>query len=186
MTWKSEISDKSVIIDDDTPSVATPDGFSNGYEPRDYSAYPAGFYAPELGDDWLIPREDWYQEVKDRERLKIDLRSFLRRKGWKVKNQNGTNFCWCFGVVTAVEIMRLLEGQEYVELSAASSACVIKSFANRGGWGDQAAEFIAKRGVVQSLFGLSRRSIGDTTLTPTGPRPTSMLSRSGTNYSPGT
>lgn len=148
MSFTSNIPDGTIVIDDNTPASATPEGMSKGYSERPMELYPQGFYRPVLGDSWLIPREEWYDRAVELERTKTRTKDIIERQGWEVKDQNGTNYCWCFGVVSACEIVRMLQGQSYVQLSAASAAAKVKSFRNVGGWGDQAADYIAKHGVV--------------------------------------
>lgn len=145
---KSRIPDGTPIIDDSTPVPSVPRGMSKGYEQRDYELHPFESYASGLGDDWLIPREDWYDIAMGLEADKARISDVVKDAGWKVLDQNGTNYCWINGVVAACEMMRIMQGQNYVKLSPASGGSLIKAFRNVGGWGDQAAEFIAEKGIV--------------------------------------
>lgn len=129
-----------------------PKGFSKGYQQRDYEKIPFESYAPGVGDDWLIPREEWYDRAMELEKNKARVSDVIKDYGWRVLDQNGTNYCWINGVAAACEMVRCMQGHSYVRLSPASGGSLIKSFRNVGGWGDQAAEFIAEKGLVPAEF----------------------------------
>ena len=153
MTWTSDIPSSEPVIGDDIGTPDTPSGLSTGYEARDYSAYPGGYYAPMYEADNLVPRDQWYERAMSLEREEYRLSDFAKRRRLEVKNQNGTNYCWINGVTFACELQRMLQGQEHKELSPASGGSIIKKFRNNGGWGDQAAEFIQQHGLVpESLW----------------------------------
>jgi len=153
MTWSSDIPSSEPVIGDEIGTPDTPSGLSTGYEARDYSAFPGGYYAPMYEADNLVPRDEWYERAMSLEREEYRLSDFARRRGLEVKNQNGTNYCWINGVTFACELKRMLQGQEHKELSPASGGSIIKKFRNNGGWGDQAAEFIQQHGLVpESLW----------------------------------
>jgi len=153
MTWSSDIPSSEPVIGDEIGAPDTPSGLSTGYEARDYSAYPGGYYAPMYEADNLVPREEWYERAMSLEREEYRLSDFAKRRGLEVKNQNGTNYCWINAVAFACELKRMLQGQEHKELSPASGGSIIKKFRNNGGWGDQAAEFIQQHGLVpESLW----------------------------------
>ena len=153
MTWASHIPSSEPVIGDEIGTPDTPSGLSTGYEARDYSAYPGGYYAPMYEADNLVPRDEWYERAMSLEREEYRLSDFAKRRSLEVKNQNGTNYCWINGVTFACELQRMLQGQEHKELSPASGGSIIKKFKNNGGWGDQAAEFIQQHGLVpESLW----------------------------------
>jgi hypothetical protein len=60
--------------------------------------------------------------------------------------------CWAHSSVSAVLLCRARDGQPYADLSAYAVACIIKNYADEGGWGAESADFIAKRGVPTSEF----------------------------------
>lgn len=144
-----------------------------GYIPRDYDAEPlgSGVGAKELPQALLDMYPDekvWKERFKELEAKKMDIPSILQRSFdagvWKGLNQNPTNYCWCYAVVHAVMIQRLLNGEPFYRLSPYSVACIVKNFQNNGGWGSQACEQIVKEGVATEEFwpmekpGMSDRS----------------------------
>lgn len=71
---------------------------------------------------------------------------------WPARNQAKTNFCWANGPCTAAEIAAALQGLPHVEWSAASVACPINGFRNRGGWGSDAVEYLVEHGACSAEF----------------------------------
>lgn len=124
-----------------------------GYEPRDYESFPVGsFPFAKPFDMQLIPESEWKERIQEREAKGLQLSQKIRAAKIPVKNQKSTNYCWSFGEVGAIEVVRHLQGQPYVSLSPASVAAPIKGFQNKGGWGMQALEYIIKNGIVPSEF----------------------------------
>jgi hypothetical protein len=74
------------------------------------------------------------------------------RGEWSSLNQNPTNYCWCYGVVHAFMIQRLLSGAPFFRFSPYSVACIVKNFSNNGGWGSQANAQMVKEGVSTEEF----------------------------------
>lgn len=145
------------LINSQTPATATilavPLGLSKGRVPRDRSQIPTGsmpfsksFSMP------IIPRAEWPDRIADMERTKSRLSDICTQAGIPPLNQNGTNYCWAHGPVTAMEIMRAVNGLPYVNLSAASVAAPIKRGANQGGWGGEALEYMVEHGTVSAEF----------------------------------
>ena len=149
MTWISDVNPKEMTAV--TYSTA-PSNLGKGYEARDYDSKPTGYYAPPYESQSLIPRQYWYEAAKHLEKSKSRL-SDNAKMFMDVKSQGSTNYCWINGVAFACELMRVLQGQHHIELSPASGGSKIKGFKNKGGWGDQAAEFIEQYGLVpESLW----------------------------------
>lgn len=94
-------------------------------------------------DFQTIPRHEWSARIKDMEKYKSRLSDLIT---WKAKDQNGTNYCWMFGVVGALETQRKVQGVPYVELSPASAAGPITGYQNVGGWGGDALEYLSQHG----------------------------------------
>lgn len=95
------------------------------------------------------PRGEWAERVKDREKRGRTMSSIIRKKRIPTSDQDGTNFCWTYGVVSAVNAKRAWRGMPYVEYSRESVAAPIKGYRNNGGWGKEAAEYIAKYGIFR-------------------------------------
>lgn len=119
-----------------------------GHVPRDYSAQPFGalsfakpFDIPE------IPRGDWTPMIEEMERTETTLWHIRKKRKVGVLDQNGTNYCWCNGVVQAIKIVRAMNGLPLLNLSPASVAAPIKGFRNQGGWGGDALEWIIEHGI---------------------------------------
>lgn len=64
-----------------------------------------------------------------------------------VSNGIGVHNCWANGPISALHILQIKDGGEFIPLSPASVAAPIKNFRNEGGWGLEAMEWIAKYGV---------------------------------------
>lgn len=136
-----------VILDGDTSTdwQAVPPDCSKGYEaPSEVERQAVeGFSNP--FNIPLIPRSEWRERIEQRERDKSrlsDLGTF------DSKDQNGTNYCWFHGVVTAMLFTRARMNVPYIHLSASSGAAIIKGYRNVGGWGGQAIQFAVERGVA--------------------------------------
>lgn len=120
-----------------------------GLIPRDYTAQPYGSvpYAVSLPLP-TIPRDEWTERIEAGERTKSRIPDLCDAAGLKVKNQEQTNYCWINAPVHCLEVLRVVQGEEYVELSPASCGAKIKGFRNVGGWGTEGVEFLTKSGAV--------------------------------------
>lgn len=72
-----------------------------------------------------------------------------RRLSLKIPSldQNGTNYCWGNGVVSAIILRRMLMGGGYIPLSPASGCAPITGFRNNGGWGVDFIRYTSKYGI---------------------------------------
>lgn len=119
-----------------------------GWKPRDYSTHPyggLGFAGPYTGK--LIPRGEWSERIRDREKSRSTLFELCKAKKIGPYHQGSTNYCWMNAPAKAVEVARAIAGQKHVPLSPASGAAVIKNFRNEGGWGTQAVAWIVQYGL---------------------------------------
>ncbi len=146
MSWTS-IKPGELVIGDTDPTPMTPSNMSTGYQKRDYSAHPHGSlgYAKAFNLP-LIPRDEWDDRIAEMEKTKSRLSDLLIQADIPCKDQNGTNYCWFNGVITACETLRCVMGLPYVALSSASGAAPIKGFRNNGGWGGDALEWMQEHG----------------------------------------
>lgn len=146
-----------LIIGDDYQTPVTPPGQSHGLIPRDYTAFPQGCYGSAPSFDLpLIPRSEWSDRIKDMETNQSRL-SDIRLAGNNGQmipalDQNGKGYCWAHSTTGGEIIMRAVQNQPYVPLSAYAVACVIKNFRDEGGWGALSLDFITTRGVPSSQF----------------------------------
>jgi hypothetical protein len=137
---------------------APPPGQSKGLKPRDYTAHPVGCFAfaPPFPDKLLIPPGDWPDRLaaqKASNSRLIDVRNIGDHgKPIPALDQNGKGYCWAHSSTTAMEIVRAVQGEPFVQLSAYAIACIIKHFKDDGGFGGQSLQFIADRGVPSAEF----------------------------------
>lgn len=144
------------VIDDSNWQSVLSDAISNphygrGLIARDYAKQPYGSleFAEPLPLP-LIPESEWDARIKEQEESKSSLVHLCDAAGLKVKNQQKTNYCWINAPAHCIEILRVVQGQKYVELSPASVGAKIKNFRNVGGWGTEGLEYIAEHGLVPS------------------------------------
>lgn len=71
-----------------------------------------------------------------------------RRNGSVLISSN----CWAYSSTGATMLLRAVQNEPYVELSAHAIGCQIKNFRDEGGWGLESLEWIAKNGVPSSEF----------------------------------
>lgn len=137
------------IIDDSTPytqllpadrlrgldlGLRGPDGYAGVAEP--------------FPESLLIPRSEWQGRIAEREERKATIWHKAALDGWKVKDQNGTNYCWINAPTACIELIRLFQNEERVVLSPASGGAQIKNYRNVGGWGKEALEWIGENGLA--------------------------------------
>lgn len=155
MSFESNIG-SCPVIDDSNWQQALGDAIRDpnkgrGLIPRDFSAEPYG--SIEYADAFplpLIPESEWEDRMAEIERTKSSIVDVCDQVGLKVKNQQQTNYCWINAPTHCVEIMRVMQGQQHVELSPASVGAIIKGFRNVGGWGTEGTKKIASDGLVPS------------------------------------
>lgn len=153
MVYSSPITPGTLIIDDSNwhlhagPRSPTEDG--RGRIPRDWQATPYGFCAYAKRFDLpLIPRNEWTDRIEEIDRTQSGLLHLWRLSNQKTLDQNGTNYCWCNGVITSMMCLQSINRPPpYEPLSPASVAAPIKGYRNQGGWGGEALEYIVKYGV---------------------------------------
>lgn len=142
------------VIDDSTPSreyEAIADGRARGLIPRDYDAFPQGFYAAapawDLASLPLVPWEEVPDRIAHMTETKTRLIDMIDLERLDALDQNGQGFCWFYSGTAAVHCLRIRNGQRNVRLSGHSGACVIKNFRDEGGWGAAGLDYLKDRGV---------------------------------------
>jgi hypothetical protein len=98
--------------------------------------------------DLIIPKSEWQARIQEREERKATIWHRATAAGWKVKDQQQTNYCWINAPTAAVELIRLLQHDEPVVLSPASAGAQITNYRNVGGWGKEGLEWIQTHGLV--------------------------------------
>ncbi len=139
------------VIEDGSLDLIAPGQNGRGRIERDYATQPLGFMscAPAYALP-LIPRSEWDERIRDLERAQARIPDICDAMGLKVKNQASTNYCWINAPVHCLEIIRVVQGQDYVELSPASVGAKIKNFRNEGGWGTEGLRYLVDHGAVPS------------------------------------
>ncbi len=132
-----------------------------GLVPRDYNLYPLGSYPGEVGmhavpDLVAFDPSTFPARIKELEDTQSRLSDY-RMKGWNgnmipSRDQNGKGYCWAHSGVSAHLLLRARDEMPYVDLSAYAIACIIKSYADEGGWGAQGLAFQMARGCPSSQF----------------------------------
>jgi hypothetical protein len=125
------------IIDDDNDDLAFPGGVRYSLIPRDYSIYPPEMFAPP-SDMQLIPRSEWGDRIKEKVAAQSQL-SDLRN--FQALDQNGQPYCWAYSTTSAVMLVRAVNNQPMVRLSAHAVGCKVMNFAQQGGWCGLSAKF---------------------------------------------
>ncbi len=152
MSWNS-LKPGELVIGDTDATPMTPSNMSTGYSGRDYKANPHGSlpYAKSFSLP-IVPRSEYDDRIAEMERAKSRLSDLVLAANIPSKDQNGTNYCWFNGVITACETLRCVMGLPYVALSSASGAAPIKSFRNNGGWGGDALEWMMEHGACSEAI----------------------------------
>ena len=140
-----------LYTDEDLPALIGPTAGLRGLIPREthpeFARCGSAPGVPEFTES-NIPRSEWtarIQEMEARQELVSDLIT------WPSKNQT-TNLCWSFAPVGLLEILRVIMGLPYVELSPASAACKINGFKDAGGWGIDAVNYLVANGCCDAAI----------------------------------
>lgn len=96
----------------------------------------------------LIPRSEWSDRIREKEKAGAQLSQILRRSGIPSTDQNGHGYCWAYSTVGCVQMIRCFNGQKHVPLNAHSVASIIKNGADQGGWCGLSCRFLNENGVA--------------------------------------
>lgn len=72
--------------------------------------------------------------------------------GVQAKDQNGLNYCWCYGSTRAVEIRRLLEGCPHIDLAPESVGGPCTGWRNVGGYAGEAFTQVQNAGICEESY----------------------------------
>lgn len=151
MSFTSQLYPGEAIFDDSTPEHATlpPAGTTRGLM-LDRRTTPFGQMvgAPPFPQELLIPRGEWQARIQEMEERKSNISSISIAAGLPCKDQDGIPYCWIFGPTHCAEIVRVIQNQPMVELSAASAGALIKNFRAEGGWGEEGLAWLVEHGQV--------------------------------------
>lgn len=123
--------------------------FLCGALPRDYDQEPFGTlgYAAPFSIP-VIDRSEWADRIEADERNQTRIQDLVEYKKIPAQHQGNTRYCWINNVVRCVELLRLSQGQPYVQLSPASCAGPITGYRNQGGYSHRGVEYVVKNGIV--------------------------------------
>lgn len=138
------------VISDDTPDrLLFPTNRGRGL---DLSSRPQGFAyggtAEPFPDSLLIPRSEWQSRIEEMEATKSRLSDLCDLANLLCKDQERTNYCWVNAPTYCMEVVRVRQGEKKIILSAASVGAQLTNYRNQGGWGKEALEHIAAKGIV--------------------------------------
>lgn len=125
-----------------------------GHIPRDWEQAPYGTQEEYMKpvSIKLIPRDAWPDLIRDKERTKTRLSDIFKDSGIKIKDQQQTNYCHANSPASAIEILRAVQGQPYVELSPGSIGGPVTGFTNRGAWIGNNLKHITIKGAASTDF----------------------------------
>lgn len=137
--------------------AAPPTGQGFGLVPRNYAAHPHGcFMTAPKATFTKIPRSEWsgrIKELADKKALLSDLRNIgMGGKPIPSRDQNGKGYCWAHSTTSAAILSRCKNNEPYADLSAYAIACIIKNYADEGGWNGESMKFLSERGCPTSEF----------------------------------
>jgi hypothetical protein len=145
------------IIDDDPSSLvhAYPPHTARGLAPRDLTEFPPELFAPPT-DLPLIPRWEWSDRLKDQAAAKArlsDVRNTADNgRPFPNLDQGPVGYCWGHSTAHAVMLVRAVNNQPYVPLSAYAVCSILKRGRDEGGWCGLSAKFIREVGIPSQKF----------------------------------
>jgi hypothetical protein len=137
------VSDIIISDDPDTRSLAFPPDVGFGLVPRVYDLYPEEMFAPP-SELTLIPRSEWSARIKEQVETKSRLSDI--RGDMPSLNQGQSNYCWAHSTTSCVQLLRAVNNQPYVPLSAFAVAATIMKGRNEGGWCGLSAKYHREHG----------------------------------------
>ena len=124
-----------VIGDHNAHKFCTTNGHSTGYCGWQKPGTPHRFSGvnPNLP---LIPRSEWHDRIKAGQGTWLS--DLLKKNGVIAKDQDGLNFCWCYGSARATETRLISLGEPHHEYAPESVAVPCTGGKNEGGYASQA------------------------------------------------
>lgn len=128
-----------------------------GCQARNYDANPVGCLSVASAFDYpIIPPSEYSARIKEREALKSQLSDVreIGNFGGRIKslNQGRYGYCWAHSTVQGLKIVRALNNQPYVPLSAFMVASIIKNYRDEGGYNAESLSFACNVGVTSEEF----------------------------------
>ena len=130
---------------------------ARGLIPRDFTAFPVGAYkAAKPFMMPLIPEGEWEDRLAFQQEQKAQVGNIrdVGNYGKQIPSldQGNQGYCWAHSSTHAVMLIRAINNQPYIPLSAYAVACIIKNYANMGGWGSESLDFIAEKGIPDQKY----------------------------------
>ena len=156
MSFESQVKSNELVIGDDNYRshiwINSPNR-GTGLLPREIPYGELGFAARfEDSEIPLIPEDEWKERIEDKERNKTRLSDMIERNEIPFKDQGSLPYCWIYAPVHAVEVLRMIQNEPYVALSATACGAKIKDFEKVGGWGSDGLKFLAEHGCPSELL----------------------------------
>jgi hypothetical protein len=122
-----------------------------GLIPRNYVEFPEAMFASPA-ETSVIPESEWDARFDEQEATSSSLghlRDTMGPNGGHIPSldQDGQGYCWMYGAVMSVMLLRAAANMPYVRLSAHSAACRVKNFRDEGGWCGLGAQHLRDYGV---------------------------------------
>lgn len=101
--------------------------------------------------DLLIPEDEWKGRIQQATEHKVMPVFYFRDAGVLAKSQGRTNWCWAYGITSALESVQLVENQPHVRLAPATLGWTV-GWHNVANWCSDAIAAVAERGVASSVY----------------------------------
>lgn len=149
MSFTSQLYPGEIIIDDGRLKPAVkPKEFGRGLDLSYKGPFNYAASAEPFPREFLIPRSEWQERIKEMEEKKTRLSDLMNQAGLPCKNQERTNYCWINAPTHCVEMVRVIQNQPMVILSPASVGGPMTNFQNVGGWGGPGLAYVGNKGLV--------------------------------------
>lgn len=149
MAFSSKLYPGELIVDHSTNSDVTHvNEYGRGYDSEKSLFGKFGSPASAFPRELLLSDNDIMSIVQETEERGSRLSDLILQANLVSKDQKQTNYCWANAPAHCLEIERMLQGQEYVDLSAASVAAPINNYRNQGGAGTDAIKYMSDIGIA--------------------------------------
>jgi hypothetical protein len=109
----------------------------------------ANIRKPTADEFKLIDEDEWQDRIEEADANKTWAESVERGVGKiPVADQDGTNYCWVFSLMHAMEYQRLRQGLPYVHLAAVSVGGPVSGWRNVGGYPVEAMQYAVEHGMA--------------------------------------
>lgn len=153
MAFSSKLYPGEMVVDHATNSDVTHlKEYGRGFEPENSLFGKFGSPASPFPKELIMDDNEIISRIQEAEERESRLSDVILRANLPSKDQKQTNYCWAFAPAHCLEIARLLQNQEYIDLSAASVAAPIKGYRNQGGAGTEALAYMSDYGIFPTIM----------------------------------